>query len=94
VLRITNLILMLLTLVAVFTLYAIKYDARQREARVQMQEHDLEKLENHVAVLVAERAHLARPKALEPLARGLGLAPIAPRQYLRLEVPTAPDPGR
>jgi hypothetical protein len=47
----------------------------------------LEKLENNVAVLVAERAHLARPKALEPLARNLGLAPIAPRQYLRLDAP-------
>jgi hypothetical protein len=94
VLRIINLSLMLLTLVGVFALYAIKYDARQLEARVQMQERDLEKLENHVAVLVAERAHLARPKALEPLARALGLTPIAPRQYLRLEAPPAADGGR
>jgi cell division protein FtsL len=94
VLRIINLALMLLTLVAVFALYAIKYDARQREARVQMQERDLDKLENNVAVLVAERAHLARPKALEPLARGLGLAPITPRQYLRLEAPPTADPAR
>src|SRR5262245_61087399 len=93
-LRIINLALMLLTLGAVFALYAIKYDACQREGGVQMQEHDVEKLENHVAVLVAERAHLARPKALEPLARSLGLAPIAPRQYLRLEGPPAADPGR
>ena len=88
-LRIINLALMLSMLVGVFALYAIKYDARQLEARVQMQERDLEKLENNVAVLVAERAHLARPKALEPLARGLGLAPIGPRQYLRLEAPPA-----
>jgi len=94
VLRIVNLALMLLTLAAVFALYAIKYDARQREARVQLQERDLEKLENYVAVLVAERAHLARPKALEPLARGLGLGPIAPRQYLRLDAAPAADPGR
>jgi hypothetical protein len=36
VLRIINLSLMLLTLVGVFALYAIKYDARQLEARVQM----------------------------------------------------------
>ena len=87
VLRIINLALMLSMLVGVFALYAIKYDARQREARLQLQERDLEKLENNVAVLIAERAHLARPKALEPLARNLGLAPIAPRQYLRLDVP-------
>jgi cell division protein FtsL len=87
VLRIINLALMLSMLVGVFALYAIKYDARQLEARIQMQERDLEKLENNVAVLIAERAHLARPKALEPLARNLGLAPIAPRQYLRLDAP-------
>jgi len=93
VLRIINLTLMLLTLVGVFALYAIKYDARQLEVRVQMQERDLEKLENHVAVLVAERAHLARPKALEPLARALGLTPIAPRQYLRLEALPPADGG-
>ena len=88
-LRIINLALMLSMLVGVFALYAIKYDARQLEARVQMQERDLEKLENNLAVLIAERAHLARPKALEPLARNLGLAPISPRQYLRLDAPPA-----
>jgi cell division protein FtsL len=89
VLRIINLALMLSMLVGVFALYAIKYDARQLETRVQMQERDLEKLENNVAVLIAERAHLAQPTALEPLARNLGLGPIAPRQYLRLDAPPA-----
>ncbi|HJZ34267.1 MAG TPA: cell division protein FtsL [Hyphomicrobiaceae bacterium] len=91
-LRLINLALMLLTLVAVFALYAIKLDARQRELSVQEQERDLEKLENNVAVLTAERAHLARPEALEPLARRLGLVPITPRQYLRLE--PAPSANR
>jgi cell division protein FtsL len=85
-LRLINLALMLLMLLGVFALYAIKDDARQREARVQSQERELEKLENNLAVLIAERAHLARPAALEPLARQLGLAPITPRQYLRLEL--------
>jgi hypothetical protein len=94
VLRIINLTLMLLTVLGVFALYAIKHDARQLEARVQLHERDLEKLENHVAVLVAERAHLARPKALEPLARALGLTPIAPRQYLSLDAPATADGGR
>lgn len=93
-LRIINLVLMLLTLVGVFALYAIKYDARQREVSVQMQERDLEKLENNVAVLIAERAHLARPAALEPLARNLGLAPITPRQYLRLDLSPAANPPK
>jgi hypothetical protein len=38
-----------------------------------------------VAILAAERAHLARPERLEPLARLIGLAPIAGSQYLRLD---------
>jgi hypothetical protein len=91
-LRILNLGLMLLTLVGVFALYAIKYDARRLEVSVHLQERDVEKLENNVAVLLAERAHLARPAALEPLARRLGLAPITPRQYLRLDPAPAAAP--
>jgi cell division protein FtsL len=93
-LRLLNVALLLLTLGGVISLYALKYDARQLEARVQNQERDLEKLANTVTVLVAERAHLARPAALEPLARGLGLAPIAPRQYLRLEPGAAANAGK
>ena len=42
---------------------------------MQAQERALEKAENDVAVLKAERAHLARPERFEPLARELGLAP-------------------
>jgi cell division protein FtsL len=83
--RTINWILMLLTLASTFALYAIKYDTRRLEARVQGQERALERAENDVTVLTAERAHLARPERLEPLARQLGLAPISGSQYLRLE---------
>src|SRR5581483_6984998 len=55
------------------------------------QERALEKAETDVTILAAERAYLARPERLEPLARLIGLAPIAPAQYLRLDVPT-PSP--
>jgi cell division protein FtsL len=82
-----NWLLMLATLAAAFTLYAIKYDTRRLEARVQAQERALEKAEADVAILAAERAYLARPERLEPLARLIGLAPIAPVQYLRLDAP-------
>jgi hypothetical protein len=51
-----------------------------------------------VAVLTAERAHLARPERLEPLARAMGLAPISAEQYLRLDIggdrePRGPPPS-
>ena len=79
-----NWALMLATLASAFTLYAVKYDTRRLEARVQAQERALEKAESDVTVLVAERAHLARPERLEPLARLIGLAPISSTQYVRI----------
>ena len=82
-LRRLNWLLMLATLAAAFALYAVKYDTRRLEARVQAQERALEKAENDVAILMAERTHLARPERLEPLARLIGLAPVTPAQYLR-----------
>jgi hypothetical protein len=47
-----------------------------------------------VTVLTAERAHLARPERLEPLARLIGLAPITSTQYLRLDAKGADEPAR
>ena len=79
-----NWALMLATLASAFALYAVKYDTRRLEARVQAQERALEKAESDVTVLVAERAHLARPERLEPLARLIGLAPISSTQYVRI----------
>ena len=46
-----------------FALYAIKNDTRRLEARVQAQERALERAENDVAVLTAERAHLCPARA-------------------------------
>ena len=83
--RRVNWLLMLATLASAFALYALKYDTRRLEARVQAQERALEKAQSDVAILTAERAHLARPDRLEPLARLIGLAPIASTQYLRVE---------
>jgi cell division protein FtsL len=80
-----NAILLLAALVATVALYAITYDTRRLEAKLQAEERALERIESDVAILRAERAHLARPERLEPLARELGLAPIGSGQYLRLE---------
>src|SRR5436853_39421 len=93
-LRGVNLALMLATLAAAFALYAVKYDTRRLEARVQAQERALEKAENDVTVLTAERAHLARPERLEPLARLIGLVPIARTQYVRIDAKSADAPQR
>jgi cell division protein FtsL len=93
-LRRVNWALMLATLASAFALYAIKYDTRRLEVRVQAQERALEKAENDVTVLTAERAHLARPDRLEPLARLIGLAPIASSQYLRIEAGSVAEPIR
>jgi cell division protein FtsL len=82
--RTINVALTMLTLLSAFALYALKYDTRRLELRVQAMERALEKAERDVAVLAAERALLSRPERLEPLARKLGLAPIAARQYLRV----------
>jgi len=83
--RRVNWVFMVATLGAAFALYAIKYDTRRLELRVKLQERALEKAEADVGVLKAERAYLARPERLEPLARLIGLAPIAGSQYLRLD---------
>ena len=75
------------TLSATVALYTITYDTRRLETKVQAQERALERAQRDVNVLRAERAHLARPERLEPLARELGLAPIESGQYLRLAAP-------
>jgi cell division protein FtsL len=92
--RAINLALMLATLAGAFALYAVKDGTRRLEARVQAQERALEKAENDVSVLAAERAHLARPERLEPLARKLGMTPMSAGQYLRVEAgPRVPSPS-
>jgi cell division protein FtsL len=82
--RTINLILLLLALASAFALYVLKYDTRRMEARVQGLERSVDKLEGEIARLKGEHAHLARPERIEPMARALGLAPIGPRQYLRV----------
>lgn len=88
-----NWALMLATLASAFALYTIKYDTRRLEVRVQAQERALEKAESDVNILVAERAHLARPERLEPLARLIGLAPITSAQYMRIGGDVAREPA-
>ena len=84
-LRSFNAVLMLLVASAAFALYALKYDARRIEADVHQAERRLERLEDDIAVLKAERAHLARPERIEKLARDLGLKLPDARQFVRMD---------
>ncbi|CAN1722728.1 Cell division protein FtsL [Hyphomicrobium sp. 1Nfss2.1] len=71
---------LLITLASAFVLYSSNYDTRQLEVRVSEQERTIEKARGDIAVLKAERAHLARPERIEPLARAMGLAPASEQQ--------------
>jgi cell division protein FtsL len=82
--RALNWLLILAALAATVALYAISYDTRSLEAKVLAEEHAIEHVNIDIAILRAERAHLARPERLEPLARELGMAPIDSGQYLRI----------
>jgi cell division protein FtsL len=80
--RILNVFAMLLALASAFLLYGLNYDTRMIEGRLQSREREAERARADIAVLRAERAHLARPERIEPLARGLGLEPLSARQML------------
>lgn len=63
-----------------FLLYGLSYDTRQIEARVGAQQRLADEARSDISVLKAERAHLARPGRIEPLARAQGLVPMSDRQ--------------
>ncbi|MGE0023453.1 MAG: cell division protein FtsL [Hyphomicrobium sp.] len=69
-----------LAISSAFLLYGLSYDTRQLEVRVSAQEQLAEQTRSDIAVLKAERAHLARPGRIEPLARAQGLVPLSDRQ--------------
>jgi len=71
-----------LALASAFLLYAINYDTRLLEDRVQAQERAIEEARRDIAVLKAERAHLGRPDRIEPIARAQGLRPASEQQLV------------
>lgn len=80
--RMINFTAGLLALSSAFLLYGLNYDTRLIEADLHAREREAERARADIAVLRAERAHLARPERIEPLARGLGLEPLAARHLL------------
>lgn len=83
--RILNIAAAFMALSSAFLLYALNYDTRIIEARLQAEERRLESLRSDVAVLKAERAHLARPERIAPLAAIQGLKPAEARQFSNWE---------
>ncbi len=69
-----------LAISSAFLLYGLSYDTRLIEARVAAQERLAERARSDISVLKAERAHLARPDRIEPLARAQGLVPATDTQ--------------
>ena len=79
--RLLTLALALLALASAFLLYGLNYETRRLESRVQAQERAIDRTRSDIAVLKAERAHLARPERIEPLARAQGLGPPKGSQF-------------
>jgi len=72
-----------MALASAFLLYGLNYDTRLIEQRVRWAEAEAAKARSDIAVLKAERAHLARPERIEPLARAQGLRPPTEKQFAR-----------
>ena len=62
-------------------LFALNNETRALDAGVQAQDRQAGTLRTDIAVLKAERAHLARPERIEPAARALGFGPLRPAQF-------------
>lgn len=67
---------------AAVNLYRVSYQTRALEIELKQAERGLEELSRTVATLRAERDYLARPEAIAPAARRLGLAPARGDQYV------------
>jgi cell division protein FtsL len=81
--RILNFVAVFMALASAFLLYGLNYDTRMIEGRLHSREREAEQARADIAVLRAERAHLARPERIEPIARGLGLEPLGARHLCR-----------
>lgn len=81
--RLLTLSAVFLALSSAFLLYALNNDTRQLETKVQQQDRAAAAARSDIAVLKAERAHLARPERIAAFAREQGLAPPAPQQLVQ-----------
>jgi cell division protein FtsL len=82
-----------MALASAFMLYGLNYDTRVTAAHVQSLERRAEKARTDISVLKAERALLARPERIEPLARAQGLGPATESQLERAQAPADIETG-
>lgn len=87
-----------LSIIAMLTsavmLFAISIETRRIAADVAKRDKHLETLKRDLAVLKAERAYLARPERIAPLARALGLRPARGSQFADPDQFSVADPRR
>lgn len=88
--RLMTLVAFFFALASAFLLYGINYDTRRIEALVHVKEKAVEKAQRDIAVLKAERALLARPDRIEPLARAEGLRPMSGSVFAETQPDDAP----
>jgi cell division protein FtsL len=79
--RLLNVTAFFFAIASALLLYGLNYETRRLEAEVQLKERTAERARNDIAVLKAERGHLARPERIDQLARQLGLSPPKPDQF-------------
>lgn len=91
-LRVLAPVLAVVCLVAAANLYRVTFQTRAHELALKQAERDLEELSRTVATLRAERDYLARPQAIAPLARKLGLRPARGEQYVPVVAQDGPVP--
>jgi cell division protein FtsL len=79
--RLLNATAFLFAVTSALMLYSLNYEIRRLEADVMQKERAAEKAKSDIAVLKAERSHLARPERIDALARQQGLQPPRPDQF-------------
>lgn len=78
--RVLNFAAFFFALASAFLLYSLSYETRRVEAQVQEKEQAANRARSDIAILKAEKSHLARPERIDPIARAQGLAPPRPDQ--------------
>lgn len=84
-LRPTTIVAVLLTFASAYALYVETFATRRIELRLRADERRLGELESEIAVLKAERAHLARPQRIEDAARAIGMRAPIERSWIELD---------
>lgn len=74
------------TLSSAFVLYSVNHETRELAEAVRNREKAIEKSLRDIAILKAERAHLARPARIAREARALGLEPARQDQFVAHDV--------